>query len=1448
MACMSGVAPLAAASAPASVSVSVSASASANSTSSLCVRPKPPSHTLTTTAFRSLSATSTTATTAATAAKSSRLLYTLRPSSPPRQRSPPRLPTAAAALYSAGHALDGSPRLRSAAAASAAGRSLFLGQRSLILGQPGKRSPPTLDFRRLRIANEAGPAESATSDGNGTALSPAASPEDTIQALKASLAAAEEAAASALQAKELALEAVNVAESKVEAMSAQMVLTTEEAVNEVEAAKEKFKEEVARLQREKEEVEQQLAQAKQEGIDLAMKVEQMAALAVQEQTQAVAEDARLKIAAAKAEAADLAAQMEERIRLAADEAAAAVIEEAKATIEDAIAAADIAKEQARSAEAALQERLDVLDRLGHAEVALMRSEEQRSALQLKLEQAESEKETLRMEIKAAIARAEAAESRIVSTQAAVAEIQALAERTAKEREEGTERALEAMRLASEGREKAAALAYKAETESLRAAAMAAQKADKVKDQAVARRFAALQRSLAAAEESTRKWRERCLAVEELFALAKSRGLDRVKESSSSPAAAPAIPAAAAAAAPVEAEVGEAVGRGRMDVMLGTQSEKWRILADGPRRERPEWLQRKTLTTTPLPSLPVSVGLENVQAAVPLQLPTPDDVWSIALHKVADDKFTKEAEAREAEAKEIEEKRKELERALQRKAPKRIRSPEELEESKESGTGSGREVVIQAFNWESNKRDWYLELAPRAADLAACGITAVWLPPPTESVSPQGYMPVDLYNLNSCYGTKEQLQYCIDELHNHDLLVLGDVVLNHRCASKQSPEGIWNIFGGKLAWGPDAIVRDDPNFHGRGNPSSGDIFHAAPNIDHSQDFVRKDICEWLRWLRADVGYDGWRLDFARGFWGGYVKEYIEASSPAFCIGEYWDSLSYEGGTVSYNQNAHRQRIINWINATGGTSSAFDVTTKGILHAALHNEYWRLIDPQGKPPGVMGWWPSRAVTFLENHDTGSTQGHWPFPRDKLLQGYAYILSHPGTPVVFYDHLYEFGIHDQIAELIAARKHAGVHCRSPVKIFHAVAQGTLGSAIFNLSNTIIGAGIMGLPATIKVLGIPLGLTVLAIMGVVNEYSLQRLLRSTTAAQAWSFGDLMAATYGRAGRFLLRTSIFVNNTGILVIYLVIIGDVLSGSDGADGEHYSGLLEEWAGGSTWWNSRLTVLLASIVTVIGPLAALPVIDSLWFTSGLSVLLAVAFVIITILVTVYKLVEGTIDWSGVHWLPQLNTSQDYWHLLSVIPTMATAFTCHYNMHPILVELKAPREEKMQTAIQKTFLVCTSVYTVTALFGYLLFGEATYADVLANFDSDLGIPGSRYLNDIVRLFYALHLMLVFPVIHFSLRSTVGFVLFPHSVPLKHDPCGYMLTTTLLLGTILATSLYVPGIQTAFELAGSTGAATIAFCLPGMVALRESWGFDSFSHPTSCCMVFAAPRTRSVFFRPC
>lgn len=46
---------------------------------------------------------------------------------------------------------------------------------------------------------------------------------------------------------------------------------------------------------------------------------------------------------------------------------------------------------------------------------------------------------------------------------------------------------------------------------------------------------------------------------------------------------------------------------------------------------------------------------------------------------------------------------------------------------------------------------------QADTIAAAGVTTIWLPPPTDSVSQQGYMPTDLYNLNSRYGSEDELR-------------------------------------------------------------------------------------------------------------------------------------------------------------------------------------------------------------------------------------------------------------------------------------------------------------------------------------------------------------------------------------------------------------------------------------------------------------------------------------------------------------------------------------------------------------------------------------------------------------------------------------------------------------------------------------------------------------------
>jgi len=378
-------------------------------------------------------------------------------------------------------------------------------------------------------------------------------------------------------------------------------------------------------------------------------------------------------------------------------------------------------------------------------------------------------------------------------------------------------------------------------------------------------------------------------------------------------------------------------------------------------------------------------------------------------------------------------------------PSREREPEFAQPPPAVGTGpgcgQGYEILLQGFNWESchglGGMCWYDYMKSRIDEFADAGFTSIWLPPATESVSEQGYLPLDLYNLNSKYGSEQQLVGLIKKMRERNVKSIADIVINHRCASIQK-DGRWNQFGGRLAWDESVITSNNPEWGGRGNAGSGDEYFAAPNIDHSNDMVRSQLKEWMKWMREFIGYDGFRFDFVKGYSGNFTQEYVDASVPRLSIGEFWDACDYSDGVLAYNQDAHRQRTVNWCDATGGTTAAFDFTTKGILQEALgRNERWRLTDAQGRPPGVMGLWASRAVTFIDNHDTGSTLNHWPFPSEHIQEGYAYLLTHPGTPTIFFDHWSDPELGSVLAELVTIRKKLRIQARSKVKILVARAE---------------------------------------------------------------------------------------------------------------------------------------------------------------------------------------------------------------------------------------------------------------------------------------------------------------------------------------------------------------------------------------------------------------------------
>lgn len=58
---------------------------------------------------------------------------------------------------------------------------------------------------------------------------------------------------------------------------------------------------------------------------------------------------------------------------------------------------------------------------------------------------------------------------------------------------------------------------------------------------------------------------------------------------------------------------------------------------------------------------------------------------------------------------------------------------------------------------------------------------------------QGYMPGQLYKLDSCYGNSQQLQGLLQKLKDAGIDPLADIVINHRCADTQDEHGRWNNY-------------------------------------------------------------------------------------------------------------------------------------------------------------------------------------------------------------------------------------------------------------------------------------------------------------------------------------------------------------------------------------------------------------------------------------------------------------------------------------------------------------------------------------------------------------------------------------------------------------------------------------------------------------------------------
>ncbi|XP_023551708.1 amino acid transporter AVT6C [Cucurbita pepo subsp. pepo] len=379
------------------------------------------------------------------------------------------------------------------------------------------------------------------------------------------------------------------------------------------------------------------------------------------------------------------------------------------------------------------------------------------------------------------------------------------------------------------------------------------------------------------------------------------------------------------------------------------------------------------------------------------------------------------------------------------------------------------------------------------------------------------------------------------------------------------------------------------------------------------------------------------------------------------------------------------------------------------------------------------------------------------------------------------------------------------------------SVSGAVFNVSTSIIGAGIMSIPFALKILGIIPALLLIAFVAFLTDISVEILVRFTHSGDSTTYSGVMKESFGPIGSIATQVCVMITNLGGLIIYQIIIGDVLSGNKEGEKMH-SGVLQEWFG-DQWWNAREFSILFTAVLILLPLVLFRRVDSLRFSSFISVVLAVVFVGISSVMAIMAIVHGKTK--SARLIPKLDKDTSVFDLFTAVPVIVTAFTFHFNVHPISSELAKP--SNMIIAVRIALLLCAIIYFAIGIFGYLLFGESLMSDILMNFDESGDAVGA-VLNDVVRLSYAVHLMLVFPLQNFPLRLNINEFLFPKKAPLGTDRTRFVAITMPLLVFSSLAAIAFPNIWYIFQFMGSTSATCLAFIFPAAIALRDVNGIST------------------------
>jgi sodium-coupled neutral amino acid transporter 11 len=353
------------------------------------------------------------------------------------------------------------------------------------------------------------------------------------------------------------------------------------------------------------------------------------------------------------------------------------------------------------------------------------------------------------------------------------------------------------------------------------------------------------------------------------------------------------------------------------------------------------------------------------------------------------------------------------------------------------------------------------------------------------------------------------------------------------------------------------------------------------------------------------------------------------------------------------------------------------------------------------------------------------------------------------------------------------------------------SIAEASFNFVNSIVGAGMIGIPFALAEAGLVTGVFLLVLVGILTDYSIGLLIKYGLKCGKMTYQDMVQHYLGNKGFILLTIMQFLFPFSAMCAYSIIIGQT-----------YPAVFEQIGGEDFFMTDRSTCIVVMTFALMVPLSLKSELEGLAQWSALAIF-GVLFLGVALISSGASVDEP--DNRG----PPMTVIRP--NIAQAIGVMATAYVCHHNSFLVYESLKDASEARFSKVTHYSIGSSFVLMTVVGIAGYWPFGADTCANVLKNF------PEADNMMTAGRTFYGITVMMTYPIECFVCREVIANTFFRGAESLSR--WQHFAVTLPVCLVVLAIALATADLGLVLELNGVVCANTLAFILPSMMAISSA-----------------------------